>query len=96
MTENELRAYQREKARERREQLAKLQQEEKEYKESEEYKRDCWEHQQDMWERKAKKEGWTYKRQPYVSALDRQKMQEQEKQQEIAYLEEKIKALKGE
>ena len=96
MTENELRAYQREKAQERREQLAKLQQEEKEYKESEQYKRDVWEHHQDLWERKAKKEGWTYTRQPYVSALDRQKMQEQEKQQEIAYLEEKIKALKGE
>ncbi len=96
MTENELRAYQRAKAKERREQLAKLQQEEKEYKESEQYKRDVWEHHQDMWERKAKKEGWTYTRQPYVSALDRQRMQEQEKQQEIAFLEEKLKALKGE
>lgn len=96
MTENELRAYQREKAKERREQLAKLQQEEKEYKESEAYKRDVWEHHQDVWERKAKKEGWTYTRQPYVSALDRQKMAEQEKQQEIAFLEEKLKALKGE
>lgn len=96
MNENELRAYQSEKAKERREQLAKLQQEEKEYKESEQYKRDVWEHHQDLWERKAKKEGWNYTRKPYVSALDRQKMQEQEKQQEIAFLEEKLKALKGE
>lgn len=96
MNENELRAYQREKAQERREQLAKLQQEEKEYRESEQYKRDVWEHHQDLWERKAKKEGWTYTRQPYVSALDRQRMQEQEKQQEIAFLEEKLKTLKGE
>lgn len=93
MTKEELRAHQTKTIKERQAELEKLQQEQEDYLQSEQYQRDCWEHYQDHWEQKAKKEGWTYERKPFVSAADRQRMAEQAKQQEIAFLQEKIKAL---
>ena len=72
-----------------------MQAEQEEYLQSEQYQRDMWEHYQDLWEKKAKKGGYTYERKPFISAADRQRIAEQTKQQEIAFLEEKLKALKG-
>lgn len=95
MDTNDLRAYQAQQAKEREEQLERLQQENQDYLQSEAYQRESWEKYQDLWEQKAKKEGWHYTRKPFVSAADRQRVAEQSRQQEIAYFEEKIKALKG-
>lgn len=95
MDTNDLRAYQAQQTKEREEQLERLQQENQDYLQSEAYQRESWEKYQDLWEQKAKKEGWHYTRKPFVSAADRQRVAEQSRQQEIAYLEEKIRALKG-
>lgn len=95
MDTNDLRAYQAQQTKEREEQLERLQQENQDYLQSEAYQRESWEKYQDLWEQKAKKEGWHYTRKPFVSAADRQRVAEQSRQQEIAYLEEKLKALKG-
>ena len=96
MTKEELKAYQQEMIANRQAELEQAQKEKDAYLESEEYQRDQWEAQQDRWEQKAKKEGWHYNRQPFVSALQRQQMEEREKKEKIAYLEEQLKALKGE
>lgn len=76
--------------------LAKGKEEYEAYLQSEQHERDIWEQQQDLWEAKAKKEGWHYTRQPFIGALERKQMAEAEKQRQIAELEEKLKALKGE
>ncbi len=91
----DIRKYQAEMAKEFTERLKQAQEEDKAYKESEQYKRDCWEHHQDMWEKKAKKEGWHYTRQPYVSALDKEKQAEQAKQEEMAALRLRLKELEN-
>lgn len=92
----QLRAIQGENLEKRKAELEQNQKEFEDYLESEQYQRDLWEKQQDLWEKKAKKEGWSYTRQPFISAADRQSMAEQAKQQEIVYLEDKIRNLKGE
>ena len=92
----QLRAYQGESIAKRKAELEQQQKEYEDYLQSEQYQRDLWEHQQDLWKKKAKKEGWTYTRRPFISAADRQRMEQQTKEQEIAYLEEKLKTLKGE
>ncbi len=75
--------------------LAQAQEERAAYLESEQHERDAHEHYQDLWAAKAKKEGWTYKREPFVSAADRQRMAEEAKQREIAYLKEKLSKLEA-
>lgn len=92
----QLRQTQQESIAKRQEELEKSQQEYKAYLQSELYERDLWEHQQDLWEKKAKREGRTYQRKPFVSALEKQQQAEKAKQEEIAFLEAKLKALKGE
>ena len=90
-----IRAAQQERAKEWEQDLKTAQQEQEEFMESEEAKRRAHEHVEDLWEAKAKKEGWNYKRNPFVSALDRQRAYDEKKQEEIAYLKERIKALGG-
>ena len=63
---------------------------------SEQFQRDRWDNAQNFWAKKAKKEGWNYTKQPFVSAADRQRIAEQKRQEEIAYLQERIAALQGE
>lgn len=63
------------------------------YRQTEAYQREQWERQQDRWARKAKKEGWTYQRKPFVGALERQQQAEQAKQREIAELKERLAIL---
>ena len=88
-----LREIQNESVRKSEEKLAAMQAEQENYMQSEQYERDVWEAKEDAWERKAKKEGRTYVRKPFVSALQRQRMEEQAKQEEIAYLQQRLKAL---
>lgn len=90
----QLRAHQGESIAKRKAELEQSQKEYEEYLASEQYQRDLWEHNQDLWEKKAKKEGWTYTRKPFISAADRKRIAQQTKEQEIAYLEEKIASLK--
>lgn len=90
-----LREQQRAGIKKRQEELDNAQSELDNYLESEQYQRDVWEAGQDAWEQKAKKEGWAYTRKPFISAADRQRMVQQTKEQEIAYLQEKLAALKG-
>lgn len=90
-----LRQHQSESAKKRKEDLEKAQEEQEKYLESEQYKRDVWEAGQDAWERKAKKEGWTYERKPFIGAIERKRMEQQTKEQEIAYLREKISQLES-
>ncbi len=92
----QLRAYQGESLEKRKAELEQNQKELEDYLESEQYQKDCWEKHQDLWEKKAKKEGWNYERKPFISAADRQRMEQQAKEQEIAFLQEKLAALKGE
>lgn len=49
-----------------------------------------------MWAKSFAKQGLHYEKKPFISALQRKQMQEQARQEEIAHLEEKLKALKGE
>ena len=88
-----IRLYQQESLQQRKAELEKAQTEYEEYLQSEKYQKDLWESGQDYWERKAKKEGWTYTRKPFVSAADRQRMEQEAKEQEIAFLKEKLAAL---
>lgn len=92
---NDVIASQQEAAKQRQEALEARKQEYEEYLQSEQAKRDAHEHYQDLWEAKAKREGWSFKREPFISAADRQKMAEQERQEKIAYLEEQLKQLKN-
>jgi hypothetical protein len=69
--------------------------EEMEYRQSEAYQREQWEKEQDRWEAKAKREGWSYTRKPFIGALERQKQAELAKQREIAELKEKLAKLEG-
>ena len=91
-----LRQYQQEEAAKRKAELEQFQQEHEDYMQSEQYQKDIWEHQQDLWEQKARKEGWVYTRKPFISTSEKQLQEQQNKQQEIAFLEAKLKALKGE
>ena len=93
-----LRQFQAEQAEKRKAELEKNQQELKDYLESEQYQRDCWEHQQDLWEAKARKEGWIdrFKRQPFVSTLEKEQQKQQTKQEQIAFLKAKLQELEGE
>ncbi|GEM_PF-5717987 len=68
-------------------------QEEMDYRKTDAYHREQWERQQDQWERKAKKEGWTYHRKPFIGALERQQQAEQAKLREIAELKERLATL---
>ena len=92
----QLRQTQQEIIAKRQAELEKSQQEHEEYLQSEQYQKDCWEHNQDLWEQKAKKEGWHYTRQKFISAYERDQQAEKTKQEEIAFLEAKLKTLKGE
>ncbi len=91
----DIRKYQAEKAQEWKERMKKIQEEEEAYRGSEQAKRDAWEHHQDLWEKKARKEGWTYTRQPFQSALDKEKLAEQSKQEEMAALRLRLKELEN-
>lgn len=96
MNREELKAYQQEQIANRQAELEQSQKEHEEYLASESYQRDQWEKYQDLWEEKARKEGWHYTRKPFVSTLQKQQTAEQEKKEKIAFLEEQLKALKGE
>ncbi len=96
MNKKELSTFQKESIAKRKAELDAAQAELDEYYLSEQYQRDMWEAAQDRWEKKAKKEGWHYERKPFISAADRKRIAEQTKEQEIAFLEEKLKSLKGE
>ena len=63
------------------------------YLESEQYLRDQWEAQENRWAEKATREGWSYEKKPFVSALQRQQAEEQAIRQEVAYLKEKLAEL---
>jgi hypothetical protein len=91
-----LRQYQQDSIAKRQAELEKSQQEHEEYLQSEQYQKDCWEHNQDLWEQKAKKEGWHYTRQKFISAYERDQQAKKTKQEEIAFLGAKLKTLKGE
>lgn len=91
-----IRRYQAERMAERQAELDTAQKEMDEYLNSEQYERDKWEKYEDYWEAKARKEGWTYTRKPFVSALQRQAANDLKTREEIAHLEEKIRMLKGE
>lgn len=95
MNREELKTYQQEQIANRQAELERSQKEHEEYLASEQYQRDQWEAQQDRWEAKARKEGWHYTRQPFISSLQRQQMAEGEKKEKIAFLEEQLKLLKG-
>lgn len=82
--------------RECREMRAAAKKAQEKYLASEDFQRDRWDNAQNFWARKAKKEGWNYTKQPFVSAADRQRLAEQKQQEEIAYLKERIAALQGE
>ena len=94
-TEKARRAYQEEKAREWREKMAKAQQEEDDYRNSEQCKRDSWEHYQKVRQKAAAKRGYVYTPKPFVTALERQQMEEQRRREEVAFHEEKIKELQN-
>lgn len=91
---NDVIASQQEAAKQRQEALEARKQEYEEYLQSEQAKRDAHEHYMGLWETKAKKEGWKFTREPFVSALERKQMAEKEKQEKIAFLEEQLKALR--
>ena len=91
-----IRQYQKESIRKRQEELAAAQEEYEAYLESEEYERELWNAKEERWAKSYAKKGLHYEKKPFISALQRKQMQEQAKQEEIAHLEEKLKALKGE
>ena len=93
MDKNELTKLQRASIEKRRAELEKAETERAEYLESEQCQRDEWERYQDLWERSFAKKGLHYQRKPFVSALQRQQAAEQTKQEEIAYLRERLHAL---
>ena len=92
--QDELREYQLQSLKKRQAEFEERQKEADDYNNSEQAERDAHEHYQDLWEAKARREGWQFKREPFISAADRQKMAEEEKAEKIAYLEEQLKALK--
>ena len=96
MTRQELIAYQQECLDKRKAELEQAEKERQDYLNSEQYLRDCWEHQQDLWEQKAKKEGWHYTRQPFVSEYEKQQQEQQKTREEIAFLQKRLKELTGE
>ena len=69
--------------------------EEMAYRETDAYQRERWERQQDLFEAKAKKEGWVYKRKPFLGAIERQQQAEQARQREIAQLKERLAELES-
>lgn len=96
MNRQELIAYQQESLCKRKAVLEQSAKEREDYLNSEQYLRDCWEHQQDLWEKKAKKEGWHYTRQPYVSEYEKQQQEQQKTREEIAFWKKRLKELTGE
>lgn len=96
MTKEQLKAYQQEQIANRQAELEQAQRERKAYLESEQYLKDQWEAQENRWAKKAAREGWCYTKRPFVSSLQRQQRAEGEKKEKIAFLEEQLKALKGE
>ena len=90
-----IRQHQAERAQEWAENLEKSKQEYEKYLASEEYERDQWEANEERWAKKAAKEGWHYTKKPFVTALDRQRAEENARKQEIAYLKEKIAQLES-
>lgn len=95
MNRTDLIELQKQKSAEWQEEFEKCQQAEREYLKSEQHEREAHEQYEDLWEQKAKREGWKYTRKPFVSAADRQRMAEEAKQQEIAYLKEKLAKLEA-
>ena len=92
----QLRAYQGESLKKRKAELEQNQKEFEAYLESEEFERDQWNAKEERWAKSFAKKGLHYEKKPFISALQRKQMQEQARQEEIAHLEEKLKALKGE
>ena len=92
--QDELREYQQQSLKKRQAEFEKFQKEADDYNNSEQAERDRWESYQSLWQKKAQKEGWTYKPEPFISAFERKQMAEKEKQLKIAYLESQLKALK--
>jgi len=88
-----LRNYQSESLKKQKEELERKQAEYQNYLESEQYQKDIWEAGQDRWERKARKEGWTYKRVPFVSSQEKQAQAENARLQRISTLKEELKSL---
>ena len=77
---------------------AELEQQQKDYEaylESEAYERDQWENYQELWAKSFAEKGLHYEKKPFISALQRQRMEEQAKQEEIAHLQQKLKVLQG-
>ncbi len=88
-----IRLSQKESLKRRQEQLTAAQKEYQNYLDSEEFERDQWEKYEDLWEAKAKKEGWTYIRKPFITAEERKRRADEAKQREIARLREKLAQL---
>ncbi len=95
MTNQERMAYQAQMLAKRKEARQQAAAEQRKYLQSEQYLRDRWENSQRFWAKKAKKEGWNYTKQPFVSAAERQAAKRQETKDEIAYLQEKIATLQA-
>lgn len=93
MIKEELRKLQEAELRERKERHDAAIKEMNEYLESEQAQRDAWEKREDYFEKKAKREGWHYTRLPFISAYDRQKMEEQKKAEKKAELRAKLEEL---
>ena len=66
------------------------QSEEKDIRLTEEFKKHVWDCAQDRWQRKAKKEGRTYEKKPYISEAERQAAQRRER---IAALKAELRQL---
>ena len=92
--QDELREHQQQSLKKRQAEFDRLQKEADEYNNSEQAERDRWESYQSLWQKKAQKEGWTYKPEPFISALERKQLAEKEKAEKIAYLEAQLKTLK--
>lgn len=90
----QLREHQERSRKQREAEFERLQKGADEYNNSEQAERDQWDSYQRLWEKKAQKEGWTYKPEPFISALERKQLAEKEKAEKIAYLESQLKALK--
>lgn len=91
----QIRQHQREKLEQRKEQQAKAREEQERYLQSEDRKRDSWEAMERFWKRKAAHEGFKHTEQPFVSAQDRARMAEEKKQEEIAFLRERLSELES-
>ena len=74
----------------------KAAEEQKRYMASEDFQKDLHENRENFWLKKARREGWHYQPKSFTTAADRERMAEEKKREEIAYLRERLQELEAE